>query len=174
MSTINSAFNKLITAKAKDFDTAVQEVATEFSRCANKEGEILECFNPILGSGSFSKDAPYHVKAPFLGDAHRAKCVAAVLLKISEQEGVTHERFNKGDTTPKKLGWEELNGDAKGWCKSMLQCSIPARFSREETDELLEGKRLVSFLIDNLLHIKKRDVKSTSKMDLLDETGLDD
>jgi hypothetical protein len=157
MSTIETAFNKLITAEAADFETAVQEVANEFSQWANREGEIPEYFNPILGGGSFSMRRPYHIKAPFLGDAHRAKCVAAVLLKISEQ-----------------LGWAELNLDAKGWCKSMLQCSIPAKFSKKETDELLEAKRLVSFLIDDLLQMKKRDVKSTSKGGLLGLTGWDD
>jgi hypothetical protein len=108
---------------------------------AETEGNADGCFTGLLGNGVFGPRPVLNV--PLL-EVKRLRCIAAVLLEISNREVITM----RNPTTDHRHGWDALNRDTKGWCRSLLTCEAAPDMLESELRELVLAKSLVGKLVN--------------------------
>lgn len=152
------AFRRLMAQQEEQFRERVEKRAAILDNAiAQDSGECCPAFNEVLPGGSFTGP-------PFIGTLSTSPAIAketsAILCKISFEKGLVNGQEGSG---PQHLGWNNLNSDAKGWCKALLLMQAPSDATRDELRDLLTAKQFAAILQDHLLPCIPRAVAPNDK-----------
>lgn len=156
------AFHRLMAQQEESFRQHAEQRSEQLERAIGQEtGECVGAFNAVLAGSTFAWP-------PFMGTLTTspavAKETAAILCGISFGKGLVKGQEGSG---AQHLGWNNLNKDAKGWCKALLLAQAPRTTSPDELRDLLNAKLFASILTDHLLVCAPRSVAEVTK-----ETGM--
>ncbi|MEQ2008467.1 MAG: hypothetical protein ABMA26_16935 [Limisphaerales bacterium] len=161
-----NAFRSLMMQQEERFRKRVDECAGDLENAISQDtGECGAAFNEVLAGCHFNSP-------PILGTLRTspgvAKEAAAVLCKVSFGKGLVKGQEGSG---PQRLGWNNLNFDAKGWCKALLLAQAPSTVTPDELCDLLTAKLFASLLVNDRLPATPRAVAEVTKEGLLTDQG---
>ena len=160
-------FYRLLYEQDEDFRLRVERRANHLEeRISGDTGECGAWFDEVL-SGSASTLTLSMGALPILTtSAAVAKETAAILCQVSLGKGVVPGEESIG---AQQLGWNNLNKDAKGWCKALLLAQAPSTSTMEELRDLFTAKLFASVLVDYLLPCASRLVAELDRSKILEQ-----
>ncbi len=156
------AFRRLMAQQEEPFSQHVEQRSEQLEAAiAEDTGECVVAFSEVLAGSTFTWP-------PFMGTLSTspaiAKETAAILCRISFGKRLVKGQEGSG---AQHLGWNNLNKDAKGWCKALLLAQAPSEVTRDDLRDILTAKQFAAILVDHLLVCTPRAVAALSKEPLL-------
>ena len=153
-----NAFHRLMAQQEEPFRQHVEKQSKELENAiAEDTGECVVAFSGVLAGSTFTWP-------PFMGTLSTspaiAKETAAILCSVSFGKGLVKGQEGSG---AQHLGWNNLNFDAKGWCKALLLAQAPNTTTLDELRDLLTAKLFAAILVDYLLPPGARAVAEPTK-----------
>jgi hypothetical protein len=145
----------------------VDRISGDTGRCGNWFNEVLAGTSATL---VLSAGVPPDLGTlPTLDSSPAdAKETAAILCKISLAQALVKGEESSGS---QRLGWNNLNEDAKGWCKNLLLMQGPNNATVDGLRDLLTAKSFAAILVDYLLPLAPRTIVELSRSIILQDTG---
>lgn len=165
------AFCSLMAQQEEPFRQRVEQLSAQLQKATEEDtGECCTAFNQVLPGGSFTLP---HFMGTLSASPAVAKETAAVLCQFSFRKGLVKGQEDSG---VQHRGWNNLNRDAKGWCKALLLAQAPNEAACDELRELLTAKQFTAILADHRLPSAPRAVAEVTKEGELTNTrrGVDE
>ena len=113
----NDRFYRLLRQQDQQFQQRVEERSKALEQGLAGTGECNNAFNEVLRGSSWVRTLDTGALPSLEARSAIAKETAAILCRISLEKGLIKGKEAEGR---QRLGWDNLNKDAKGWCKNLL------------------------------------------------------